>query len=336
MKEDFNFYTPQQIAQVRLVFSQLIINSSEDGNRFFEAYCPGNTIDIIDRPYERFEDYENFLKIIREDDQVKYEIIHKGTPFYFLAWSAFDLKNYEKAVFYMDAAISEDKRKDPRGWLENPAGRFLTLNHQDVNQSAKRITKFLSDKISAVLSRFNSITGNSPISVDNFVDKFVKKLVVEKKENNSIITAFYSYILEFDDREKELSLRSTEGGSIEPTLTYLFKGGLIFESLLKYFYPKQDNGSDYRTLKDIFNTADFKSDFITITDISASKLKEIVDAIGGNDLLTAFIISSKLRNTAGHNLVWDDVFNESDNFKKLYEQQVNAILYLIQKKFLNP
>lgn len=151
----FTFYTDEKIAQARLFFRQLVVTGSEDGDRFFEAYCPGNTIDIADKPFERFEDYEFFLSIIRNDNADKYEKIHKGTPFYFLAWTAFDLKNYEKAVFYMDAAISEDMRQDPNNWLIHPAGQFLTLNHQG-NQSAIRITKNLIDKIICQISRFNN------------------------------------------------------------------------------------------------------------------------------------------------------------------------------------
>jgi len=333
MEKRFTFHTTEKIAQARLAFRQLTISGPEDGDRFFEAYCPGNTINIADRPYERFEDYEILLKIIRDDDQTKYEQIHKGTPFYFLAWTAFDLKNYEKAVFYMDAAISEDMRKNPNGWLNNPASQFLTLNPQG-DQAAIRITKHLKNKILAELSRFNGVSRQSCISAEDFVEKFVKEFVKQKKYH-SIITAFYSFILEFEDREKELLLRSIEGGSIEPTLTYLFKGGLIFESLLKYLYPKEDNRTDdCKTLGDIFNTTNFKSDFITGIKTNANTLQEIVKTIG-NDLQTAFNTTSKLRNTTGHNLVWDDVFNKSDNFKILYEQQVNAILYIIQKKFLS-
>lgn len=140
--------------------------------------------------------------------------------------------------------------------------------------------------------------------------------------------------MEFEDREKELKFRSTEGGSIEPVLSYLFKGGLIFESLLKYLYPKKDNGiNDCKTLCDIFKTTNFKSDFISGLSSSAKSLQEIVGGISGNDLKTSFETTSKLRNTTGHNLVWDDVFNDANNFKLLFEQQVNAILFLVNKKF---
>lgn len=312
-------------------FKQLKVTCPKDEDNFFELYGPGNTPFVTDRPYERFEDYELLLETLQGDDRLKYEKIHKGTPFYFLAWTAFDLKNYEKAVFYMDAAISEDMRKNPQGWLNNPASQFLTLNVQG-DQTAIRITKHLTDKISTELSRFNKISSLPPLSIKFFVEKFVKELAKDKK-HHSIITAFYSFILEFEDREKELSLRSTAGGSIEPTLTYLFKGGLIFESLLKYLYPKKDNGIDEcKTLGNIFNTKTFRADFNVAIQTSANTLQEIVNNIK-DDLQSAFNTTSKIRNTAGHNLVWDDVFNSSTNFKGLYEQQVNAILYLIQKKF---
>ena len=61
----------------------------------------------------------------------------KGTPFGYLSWLAFDTRNYEKAMFYMDTGIAEDVRKhkdpvNPTGWLVNPGPKFLTL---DVDKS---------------------------------------------------------------------------------------------------------------------------------------------------------------------------------------------------------
>lgn len=322
----------EKIIEARKYFRKLEVASPADGDNFFGMFGPGNSISVIDKPYERFADYEKLLLLLRTDDELKYETIHKGTPYYFLAWTAFDLKNYEKAVFYMDAAISEDKRKSPLDWLNNPASQFLTLNCNG-NQAAVRITKHLNEKISLELMRLRGINGNLQISIDDFVEKFVKSLVKQSK-NHSIITAFYSYILEFEEREKELLLRSSHGGSIEPVLTYLFKGGLIFESLLKFLYPKKDNGDLCKTLNDVFTTALFKSDFVPHVLSSASTLNDIVSSINNTDLITSFNTISQLRNTTGHNLVWDDVFSNYKNFELLYEQQVNAIFYLIQRKFL--
>ena len=106
---------------------------SQDGDDFFGTFAPGNNADYPDRPYERFSDYEELLLLLMKTDEEKYRKMHKGTPFGFLSWLAFDMRNYEKAMFYMDTGIAEDVRKhkdtsNPTGWLGNPGPRFLMLN----------------------------------------------------------------------------------------------------------------------------------------------------------------------------------------------------------------
>lgn len=328
-------YTPQYIAQAKLMFSQINAKNHEIGNAFFEMYGIGNVIGIKDRPYERFMEYENLLSELRKTDFEKYQDIHKGTPFYFLGWLAFQLKNYEKAVFYMDAALAEDKRVDKtKGWLSHPSGQFMMLD-QEGNQIAKEITRHLSNRVGHEIDRFNAvstISQSGKLSMVNFKEKFVAKLILET-DKHSIVTAFYSFILEYEEREQELFLRSRDGASIEPVLAFLFKGGLIFESLLKYFYPKKDDKkTTYKTIGNVFDTEDFRRDFPKGLSISADSIAAIIDPVGlDHSWQIAFSTTSKLRNTAGHNLVWDYTFDNPDNLKKLYEQQVNAIFYLIQK-----
>jgi hypothetical protein len=67
--------------------------------------------------------------------------------------------------------------------------------------------------------------------------------------------------------------------------------------------------------------------------IRAKTLREIYDGIGGlNTPLVAFMTAGKLRNTTGHNLVWDDVFSEPEIFVELFHQVMNAILYVVDVK----
>ncbi len=239
--------------------------------------------------------------------------------------------NYEKALFYMDAAISEDIRKDRVGWLNNPAGSFLTLGPPNI-QAAMRVAPLLSRLLEDQLNRFNLVSGRIPISVEDFVNKFVRVLVMDFTKR-SIVTALYTFILEFYDRCKDLTLRSDIGGSIEPFLTHLFKGGLIFESLLKHLYPNKDNGKPAITLGDIFNTNQFKVDFLPNIQTSSSSLQDIVNDVQVANLQTAFNTTSRIRNTTGHNLVWIDIFNDATKYEVLFEQQVNAILYIVSVKF---
>ena len=290
------------------VYQNLEITGPQDGDRFFEVFGPGNVVDFVDRPYERFHDYERLLHDLHNSDPDKYGLIHKGTPFYFLSWTAFDLRNFEKALFYIDAAISEDVRKSPNDWIDQPGSAFLILREPQ-NQVARRIVLRVRQLLQEELNRFNAIPGHAPLHIQNFIDRFVRVLVLEQDAiKRTIVSAFYVFLFEFFDRYSELLLRSSIGGSIQPFVIHLFKGGLIFESLLKHLYPTRDDGSPTRTLSNVFQTTPFQNDFNVQINTSSNTLLDIVNNIQGNSLLSAFNTTSKLRNTTGHNLVWDDVF----------------------------
>lgn len=298
---------------------------------FFGTFGPGNLISDADRPYERFSDYEILLELLQNKDQQKYEQIHKGTPFFFLSWLAFDLRNYEKALYYLDAAISEDVKNYGVDWINKPGAAILKLS-TDPNV-AERVIKQIRDLLSNHISRFNLISGLSSISLDEFSNKFVTKLI-QNTSTRVIISALYVYLLEANERLTELRLKSTQGSSIGPIIAHLFSGGLIFESLLKYIYPTKDNGKPIKTLGQVFQTNTFISDFGTGIEKSSDSLQDILDAVSDNYLITAFCTASKLRNTTGHNLVWDNIFHSASNYEALINQSINALLYLIEKKFI--
>jgi hypothetical protein len=322
--------TLQQIAQARLAFNQLNITGPESGDRFFEAYGTGNVVGAIDRPYERFQDYETLLILLKSDDPEKYAELHKGTAFFFLGWTAFDLGDFDRAVFYMDAALSEDERKFPvpfEEFMKNPVGQFLRLERTG-NQTALRITEDLRYRIEDQLTRFAASSPAPKLDLAAFVENFVMT-IARTKEARSIITGIYGFMLECESRLQMLHLRSKAGGSIEPMLTHLFKGGLIFESLLKQLYPNLRQ----RTLEKITEDKTFQIDFPEF-DTRAGSLSGILQGISDNTIQTAFNTTAKLRNTTGHNLIWSDEFDDTENFRKLQEQEVNAIFYIIQKKYL--
>jgi hypothetical protein len=312
-------------------FDQLDPDQPRNADCFFETFGPGNLLNAKDRPHERFQDYEELLKLILKRHQKKYQKLHKGTPFYFLAWLAFDLKNYEKALFYLDAAISEDVRTSASNWVNRPAALFLSLNYE--NQVAHRVIEEIHEELTKEMDRFNAISGLSAINPDVFLDKFVRALF-HAPSTRTIISAFYIFLLEFKERLQELSLRSTGGGSIGALISHMFSGGLIFESLLKYLYPHGDNGSKTETLGQIFRTTGFTNDFLDGISTRATSIKEIFNAICDDTLVTAFNTTAKLRNTTGHDLIWDDIFDNPDNFVALVNQEINALLYVTHRKFL--
>ena len=314
---------------------------AEQDDLFFSLFVPGNTRHFEERPFERFSDYEELLRRLMQNDQEKYQQAHKGTPFYFMSWLAFDLRNWEKALFYIDAAISEDVRNNPHdpngpdGWKSQPGARFLLLDVAD--QTADRTISEVRTILQRELTRFNSISNLKPLDIDSSWRDFVRNLLVDPSQR-TIISALYVFMLEFGDRHSELSLRQgSTGGSNQPFTVHLFTGGLLFESLLKRCYPTNDKGERNRTLSGILKTQQFLQDFNLQQppDGSAESLDEIYNAIQGSvTIRTAFSTAAKLRNTTGHNLVWDNIFSAPPTYVELFNQLVNALFSVIALKLV--
>ncbi|MBI4903042.1 MAG: hypothetical protein HY820_05365 [Acidobacteria bacterium] len=310
-------------------FKQARFATVEEVEVFFQLFTPGNTLCLKDRPLERFADYEELLTRLHTADAAKYQRIHKGLPFVFMSWLAFDLVKYDKALFYLDAALSEDIRNFSGGWQGMHAARFLLLDPQS-NDSARRTMEEIKKRLDSELSRFNKVSGES-LTLPVFVKRFATPLL-QTPAQRTIISALYIFVLEFDERLRELRSREgSRGGSNRPFTVHLFTGGLLLESILKYCYPS------HRQLGSIFHDKAFQTDFglTTAPRTSAAALADIVAAINGsNSVETALSTAAKLRNTTGHNLVWDDVFGKPDNYRELFHQVMNAVFFAILKMFV--
>lgn len=328
------------IEEVKKTYQDLVTEVYPFGDSFFEQFGIGNVPSNPDFPYERFCDYEELLKMLYKEDPIKYQLIHKGTPFYYMSWLAFDFRDFEKALFYIDAAISEDIRAHqntvtPDRWIECPGSAILTFRDSQ-QQVAQRTIVEIKNCLLEQLDRFNSISGQN-WTLEDFINRFVLCLLKDNTKR-TIVTAFYVFLMEFKDRLTQLQLRSSIGGSIAPFIGHLFRGALIFESLLKHLYPtitKTDKKPQIipEKLSDIFHSPEFSIDFFRVDKTSSSSLQDIVAGITDETAETAFRTAGKLRNTTGHNLVWYDVFDRQENYQKLYQQIFDAILYLIVKKF---
>jgi hypothetical protein len=339
MRDDIGmyFFHERLVEYAIAYFNAVDFGPASDGDTFWGLFAPGNTVYFSERPFEGFNDYEEMLLRLRASDAQKYERMHKGTPFYYMSWLAFDLRNYEKALFYIDSAISEDVRRtrdtqEPQAWKHAPGAKFLLLEEE--NQPAKRTIVAVRTVLTQEFDRFNGVSQKPPLDLGS-IAQFVTTLL-EDASKRTIISALYVFLLEFGDRVRELELRrGSVGGSSEPFTVHLFTGSLLFESLLKHFYPVNDSGQQNRQLGSVFHTAAFLREFrlADAPETSANTLREIHDAIGNRSPIeAAFSTAAKLRNTTGHNLVWDDLFSDSEKYTDLFRQVVNAILYVITTK----
>lgn len=299
---------------------------------------------IISKPYERLAIYEHLMQEFQSADRAKYERMHKGTPYFFLSWLSFTIKDFEKAIFYMDAAISEDIRiftsiNNPTGWQNTPAARFLLLDPNQPGVAARSIMARITSKFEDQLRNFNTATG-ATTTLSQYRDSFVIPNI-QNHSYRSIFSALYVFIMEYEERKLMIKLKSSEGGSIEPFLTHLFKGCLIFESLLKTSYAGTNN-----TLGRYLAHSNALADLQIGQGTYAGRPLYIRDQQGGytlqqmlgllptwrtEDYFEKIIaITYATRNTAGHGLSWPVTFDES-TYQEIYEAIVHSIFWFIWK-----
>jgi len=312
-------------------YRELGENDSVAADHFFSNgnFFPGNTTLGTHMPHEKFLHYEGILRGLYIDNPEKYLQIHKGTPYYFLGWTAYDLRDYERSLFYFDAALSEDIRRDPQGWKDTPAADFFKLRDK-AGQSALRVTVEVRQVVKEQISKYNANYGFH-FTLENFL-RYVD-FNAEKGSHRSVITSLYSFILDFFDRALQLNLRSISGGTFEPFFLHLFKGCLVFESVLKEFFEDQFSlplGNILNNKKAQLEIPDFdtRGNLWFLTDIT----KEFIEyqLKSRQNITQSIFFTYKLRNATGHNLAWNVNFC-ANTYTDLFENILFSIFYLIDK-----
>lgn len=313
-----------------LVFKERDLREPAEADRFFAEYGIGNTVEFPASPYERFVYYKELLTRLRASDKQKFASVHKGVPLYFLSWLAFDLHQFEAALHFLDACIEEDKNKAPTEWFQNPAAQFLVLNASV--QGAQRTAQMLASRIDQELSRFQGHYGVA-LARSDFLARFAKPMLMNAA--GAVVAGFYAFVLEFDDRAMEITLRSAPHlGSYQPLFLHLFKGGLLLETLLKLSFSHLSA----KTLGDILHHQDFKDKVgfnppsIKIRDPEVPISTLCTDARSATPE-AAFLATGRLRNMMGHNLIRDPLPSLPDDYITLARQEINAFLYAVAKLY---
>ncbi|HEY4291247.1 MAG TPA: hypothetical protein VGN00_29300 [Puia sp.] len=317
----------------QLVSEYKKISNATQADAFFEKFGVGNVMSGIHNPFERQQAYELLLLILSKIDLDQYRKIHKGTPYYFIGWTAYQYFNFGKAIFYMDAAVSEDlkfpdvsSKKSTRPSIEF----FLLKSHPGPSGLTAHIS--LITVVTKTLGEYHS-KGGGLIPIDEFRDRFVIDMLYSGAKERSLLTALYTFLLEYEEKEKQIKLRSDTGGSIQPFLDHLFDGAKILESLL------EKRGGGGSTLRPKIT----KTGVLSITPSVLLSSQTLGDAeheynarvasrnsFQDCNYAAAFIV----RNTTGHSLLWPDQFTSNNSYGILYSCLVNSILWAIEKLWL--
>ncbi|QQG47870.1 MAG: hypothetical protein HY044_02170 [Candidatus Woesebacteria bacterium] len=309
-----------------------------EGDAFFEKYGLGNINGITLYPYERLKGYEIVLDVLESHNPTHFREIHKGTPYYFMAWLSIQMEDYEKGVFYIDTSISEDLRLLGSAWDINaseptPGIKFTLLIDANIQVASDAAIK-LETLVSQELMAFSSAAQVS-LSKDLFIQKFIKDSGLFRNGTfRTIVTSLYSYILEFQSRRTQLKIRSSEEGSIEPFLTHLFKGCVILESLLKLKAP----GDTAQTLDPAIRAHNATLGIDLDTFPRKTSFEQVINnmvnlkAQNADYKNVCFATAYGMRNTTGHQLAWPDVFRTApETYEQAYESILGAIFWSIYK-----
>ena len=321
-------------SEMKAILQTIPVDPKEEGKflgdlRFFPGRWYDPQTKKVVQPQESLRRYEKILLQIARVEPIRYGRMHKGTPFYLMGWLAYEMKDYEKGVFYMDAALSEDVFNAPSKWMSLPAAAFIFLDDSNIDAAAHEITIEIRREVDSQLDRFSKQAGVN-IDTDTLINKFFKPNASDHSYR-SIMTSLLTFLLEGKDRITQLQLRSSHGSTLEPFITHLFKGGLIFESLLKKRYNTAGitlekylpaAKSDLELKKELYKTGrPYKFEDLpnNIKNWEPEVFQERVVAI-----------VYAVRNTSGHDLGWQDVFT-NELYTTLYENIVNAIFWAIKK-----
>jgi len=127
---------------------------------------------------------------------------------------------------------------------------------------------------------------------------FQKILLSGRSHHRALVTTFISFVAEWPYRKGLFEL--VQEGSREPFFLHLFRGCLLFESLLK----AAPTSAGLKTLGDALQQHKAALGLKKI-ETSATEFNDIVKSLTDvMDMESTITSCSKARNTLGHNLVW--------------------------------
>ena len=308
---------------VESAFVSLPEDDPDAADAFFDALILPQGFVMTGNPYRSLKAWIGLLDLLREIDEAKYSRIHKGTPFYFMAVAAYIAENFASALFYLDAAVSEDASLAPDEWQHRPAGLFLRLDPEPQKQFARPIVADARHQLE-IDSGFVSGEGGPRLTPEILDERIIYQAVERDPNLRSVATALLTFLLEHRTRVTEFELSPRRGpGSGAACFLHLFLGALIFESLLRHSAVGAASGQT--TLGGLVGDEDVASALGLSQEFRGFRsagLHDVISWANGPDADSwtfpqrSMRITWGVRNTTGHALTWDEV--NLSTYRNLY------------------
>lgn len=326
-----NTYELRPVSDEEIAVEMYKASGNKDLVTSFWRPLTGYSVNLIrEGSYSKAQSYLfGLLHKCREIDPNSYVKIHKGNPFYFLGISSFLLHDYQTATYFFDASVSEDLRygTDAKN-NPSPSTRFLALEGEKEDQAAKQLTRLAETKVKRAIEIYNSmISHQEDFSIEELRERFLFPALSTQKPHGwrTLVTVFISFFIEWDFRNQLFDLQPNQG-TLEPFYIHLFKGCVLFESLLKENSKRTCNSNTLgKALRSLYRDLELKEP----PKISSTFDQILTDVFQtDNSIATAISFTGKVRNTTGHRVSWNDQI-EKLQYQRLFEMISVSCLHAI-------
>lgn len=317
---------------------KMILEGHLPEDSFFNLLLDSYAMRQMKQSPTMLEDRQQRMHFCRRVNESAYSAIIKATGFYWLGMLALKANDYETALFYMDAALTEEERNQ-HNWHADPTPtiRFFLLQGEETRQAAKESTAQAEAKVVRIISSYNDLSdrnGLPPLTLDEIRNKFLEPAIYVHREWRTAATSFITFNLEWDYRNELHDLRPN-GGTAEPFLMHLSKGCTLFETLLR-FQMSDAEAKEYSSLGGKLFLLKDRLGFKFDSDAKGKvfRLSDVLQDLDKNEPTTviAMQITLKLRNAILHDLGTETGLTKSQ-YQRLYELVAFSCLHAFSKLF---
>lgn len=306
---------------------------TEAGNAFFGSFqyvqelFSGNHSQALELGLD-------LLNKCRYLDPWSYERIHKGTAFYWLGTAAFLVNDFQAATFFYDAAVSEDLRSGHHPiTMSTPSFKFLMLQGQQPRQAAQNLVQTAQDRVQDLIDDYIQRPGIPPSAASYDMNMLrngflAKALSPGNSHWRSLSTALVSFVLEWNYFNTFLDLRFGVG-TAEPFFLHLFKGCVLFESLVRA-NPTNPPPANSKSLINVLQHVRHELKTPNNLRIGESSLPTILQLLTQSSgiIVDCVEFTGRIRNTIGHNLGWD-IPLEKLQYQQLYRMIAISCIHVL-------
>jgi hypothetical protein len=200
------------------------------------------------------------------------------------------------------------------------------LDGESDKQAAKKLTQYAQSKVERALTYYvHDVTKDASIrilTIDDLRNDFIYYALTSTSNPGlrTLVTAFITYCIEWDFRNDHFDYGVGKGTS-EPFFLHLFRGCVLFESLVK-LNPNPTCKPTKPTLVPMLNELQHVLKIDEIKRKGNNQVFELDDVFIGmqtyqKTISDAVKITAIARNTIGHDLGWDTTISQ-DQYRELY------------------